>query len=233
MNAEIAEAKKSKAALNELIKSNAPLIHSIVKRYIGCGTEAEDLFQLGSIGFIKAVRDYDESFGTVFSTYAVPKIAGEIRRFLRDDGMVKVSRGVKEKSKKINAAEAAFEKEFGRAAKLSELSGLTGLEPEEIAMCAGASAQTFSLDAELDEDGFSLYDVVESRSSEDGIVEKMDMADALGSLPDHLKRVISLRWFHGLTQQKTAEILNVSQVQVSRYEKKAFSLMRKKLSEIT
>ncbi len=233
MNPEIAEAKKSKAALNELLRANSPLIHSIVKRYLGCGAEADDLFQLGSIGFIKAVRDFDDSFGTKFSTYAVPKIAGEIRRYLRDDGMVKVSRGIKEKSKKINAAEAAFEKRSGRAAKLSELSELTGLDPDEIILCAGVSAQAFSLDAELDEDGFSLYDVVENGSSEDSMVERIDMAEALDGLPENLKKIISLRFYHGLTQQKTAELLNVSQVQVSRYEKKAFSMMRKKLAEIT
>lgn len=218
-------------AMDKLIQDNSALIYSVVKRFIGRGVEAEDLYQLGSIGFVKAVRGYDLSFGTQFSTYAVPKITGEIKRFLRDDGIVKVSRGVRENISKINAAQAAFIKSEGREPRISDLARLTGLQAEEIAFCIDAPTTTVSLDAEMSE-GFSLYDTLQSSYDEQKLVERIALKEAIAQLDELWRKIILLRYFKGLTQQKTAEVLGMTQVQVSRIERRAFECMKRTLTVI-
>ena len=218
-----------KDAMEKLISDNSALIHSVIKRFYGRGVELEDLYQLGSIGFVKAVRGFDENFGTQFSTYAVPKIAGEIKRFLRDDGIIKVSRGIRENAAKINAAQAAFIKREGKEPRISDLSRLTGLQAEEIALCITAPISASSLDADMSE-GFTLYDSLQSNYDEQKLIEHIALKDAISQLDEQWRKIIMLRYFRGLTQQKTANVLGMTQVQVSRIEKRAFDSMRKTLA---
>lgn len=213
-------------AQTQLLEENEPLVWSIVRRYIGRGTEPEDLFQLGCIGFLKAVRGFDPAFGTQFSTYAVPKIAGEIRRFLRDDGAIKVSRTVKEHATLIRNARQKYITSFGREPTLSELSETLGLTVEDIALAETATATTESLQQACGEDGFTLESVLSVAGAEDDFLERLALREALASLPDKERQVLALRYFHGLTQAKTAEIIGVSQVQVSRIERNAILKLR-------
>ena len=209
-----------------LISENSGLIWSVAKRFVGRGAETEDLFQLGCIGFLKAVDGFDTQFGTQFSTYAVPKIAGEIRRFLRDDGAIKVSRGVKERAISIKIARNQLITALGREPTVQELSNQTGFSIEEIAVAESATACVESIQQATTEDGFSLENILSDTESEEILVEKMMLRQAIDRLPERESLVISLRYFHGLTQERVARVLNVSQVQVSRIEKKALFLLR-------
>ena len=181
-----------KSAGEDLITENAGLIWSVARRFLGRGAEADDLYQLGCLGFLKAVEGFDLSFGTQFSTYAVPKISGEIRRFLRDDGAIKVSRS----------------------------------SVEDIAFAETATSVTESISRETGEDGFTLENILSNTESEEAMVEKISLRQAICNLSEREATVIRLRYFHGLTQQRVAGVLAVSQVQVSRIEKKAISRLR-------
>ena len=220
-----------KAATEKLVEENSGLIWAVAKRYIGRGTEAEDLYQLGCLGFLKAVEGFDLDFGTQFSTYAVPKISGEIRRFLRDDGAVKVSRGLKEQAAAIKAARNALTNALGREPSVVEISRQTGFTPEEIALAETATAATESIQRECGEEGFSLEDVLTDTESEEKMVEKIALRQAIDRLPEREQMVIRLRYFHGLTQERVSRVLDVSQVQVSRIEKKAIGLLRELLQD--
>lgn len=213
-------------ASETLLLENTGLIWSIVRRYFGRGVDADDLYQLGCLGFLKALDGFDPAFGTQFSTYAVPKIAGEIRRFLRDDGTVKVSRSLKERAVKIKATRQRLMGELGREPTLQELSRDIGLEPEEIACAETATGATESIQRRSGEDGFALEDILTDGEMEEDIVERIALREAIGSLSEREQMVIKLRFFHGLTQDKTAKILGVSQVQISRIEKKALAALR-------
>ncbi len=213
-------------ASERLVTENAGLIWSVAKRFIGRGTDSEDLYQLGCLGFLKAVEGFDTEYGTQFSTYAVPKIAGEIRRFLRDDGAVKVSRTVKEQAQTIRSAHNALTLSLGREPTVGELSQRTGLTPEEIALAQTATASTESIQRGMGEDGFSLEDVLTDTESEERMVEKISLRQAIEKLPQRERTVIELRYFHSLTQERVSRVLNVSQVQVSRIEKKAIMTLR-------
>ena len=215
-----------KNAREDLVSENSGLIWSVARRFMGRGTEADDLYQLGCLGFLKAVEGFDLSFGTQFSTYAVPKIAGEIRRFLRDDGAVKVSRGIKEQAATIKSARNLLINALGREPTLQELSNQTGITPEEIAFAETATAATESINREAGEDGFTLESVLSNTESEDAMVEKISLRQAIEDLPEREATVIRLRYFHGLTQQRVSKVLEVSQVQVSRIEKKAILRLR-------
>lgn len=210
-----------------LIVDNSGLIWSIARRYFGRGVDPEDLYQLGCLGFLKAVDGFDTAFGTQFSTYAVPKIAGEIRRFLRDDGMIKVSRSLKERAAMIRQTRQKLTNALGREPTLSELSAETGLLPEEIASAETATGTTESIQKRSGEDGFALEDVLTEGEMEEKIVERIALREAIASLNEREQMVIRLRFFHGLTQDKTAKILGVSQVQISRIEKKALENLRR------
>lgn len=215
-----------RAAGEQLIVENSGLIWSIARRYFGRGVDPDDLYQLGCLGFLKAVEGYDTAFGTQFSTYAVPKIAGEIRRFLRDDGSVKVSRGLKERSAAIKMTRSRMTAELGREPTVGELSKEMGLTVEEIATAETATAATESIQRETGEDGFTLENVLTDSDTEEQLVERIALREAIGKLPEREALVINLRYFHGLTQERVARVLQVSQVQVSRIEKKALGHLR-------
>ena len=218
-------------ACTRLIEENAGLIWSIVRRYYGRGAEPEDLYQLGCLGFLKAVRGFDPAFGCQFSTYAVPKIAGEIRRFLRDDGAVKVSRGLKERAGTIRQARDRLSARLGREPALSELAAETGLSVEEIAAAEEASLPVASLQMEAGEEGFTLESMVGTEGMEEGVVERLALRGAIDSLPERERQVIFLRYYKNLTQDRAARVLGVSQVQVSRIERKAVEHLRERLGE--
>jgi RNA polymerase sporulation-specific sigma factor len=215
-----------RAAGEQLIVENSGLIWSIARRYFGRGVDPDDLYQLGCLGFLKAVEGYDTTFGTQFSTYAVPKIAGEIRRFLRDDGSVKVSRGLKERSAAIKMTRSRMTAELGREPTVGEISREMGLSVEEIATAETATAATESIQRETGEDGFTLENVLTDSDTEEQLVERIALREAIGKLPEREALVINLRYFHGLTQERVARVLQVSQVQVSRIEKKALGHLR-------
>ena len=209
-----------------LVNENSGLIWSVAKRFIGRGAEPDDLYQLGCLGFLKAVDGFDLAFGTQFSTYAVPKISGEIRRFLRDDGAVKVSRSIKEQAATIKSTRNSLTTALGREPTIQEISRQTGYSPEEIALAETATAATESIQRETGDEGFSLEDVLTDTESEERMVERIALRQAIDKLPERESMVIKLRYFHGLTQERVSRVLGVSQVQVSRIEKKALALLQ-------
>ncbi len=227
MDALLEQAKAGDRQAGEtLIQENSGLIWSIARRYFGRGTDPDDLYQLGCLGFLKAVEGFDPAFGTQFSTYAVPKIAGEIRRFLRDDGAVKVSRTLKEQAAAIKQARSRLLQDLNREPTLEELSQATGLSPEEIAMAETATAGPESIQRETGEEGFTLENVLTDTATEEQLLERIALNQAIANLPEREALVIRLRYFHGLTQDRVAKILGVSQVQISRIEKKALGRLR-------
>ena len=218
-----------KLAAEQLLTDNSGLIWSVAKRFIGRGTDTEDLYQLGCLGFLKAVDGFDLEYGTQFSTYAVPKISGEIRRFLRDDGAVKVSRSIKEQAATIKSVRSQLTASLGREPTIAEISQQTGFSPEEIALAETATAATESIQRETGEDGFTVENVLTDTESEENLVEKISLRQAIEKLPEQEKMVVMLRYFHGLTQERVARVISVSQVQVSRIEKKALGNLKKLL----
>ena len=217
-------------AAGRLVEQNAGLIWSVARRYFGRGADPDDLYQLGCVGFLKALEGFDTDYGTKVSTYAVPKIAGEIRRFLRDDGMVKVSRGIKEQAAQIHLARVRLEQRLGREPTLSELSRETGLEPEDIAYAETATGPAESLQRESGEDGFTLELVLGDFTAEERMVEHVALRALIEELPERERQVIALRYYHGLTQQSCARVLHVSQVQVSRLERRAVETLRARMA---
>ena len=218
-------------AAQQLVEENTGLIWSVARRFFGRGVEPDDLYQLGCVGFLKAIEGFDLSYGTQFSTYAVPKISGEIRRFLRDDGVVKVSRTIKEQAVKIRQARLLLEQRIGREPKMSELSAETGMSPEEIAFAETATGPADSIQRESGEDGFTLELVLGDFGAEDKMVEHVALRAAIEKLPEREKQVIALRYYHGMTQQASARVLHVSQVQISRLERRAVELLREMLKD--
>ena len=218
------------AALEDLVLENAGLIWSVAKRFSGRGMEMDDLYQLGCVGFIKAVQGFDLEFGTQFSTYAVPKISGEIRRFLRDDGAVKVSRGIKERAATIRTERNRLIVSLGREPTVSEIAESTGFTLEQIAVADTATAAVESIQQETGEEGFSLENILTDTESEETLLDRISLHQAVKELPERESMVIRLRYFHGLTQDRVSRILSVSQVQVSRIEKKALLRLKQALS---
>ncbi len=218
-----------KDAAARLVEENSGLIWSIARRYFGRGVDPDDLYQLGCLGFLKAIQGYDEEYGTQFSTYAVPKISGEIRRFLRDDGTVKVSRGVKERAMLIKSSRHSLEQTLGREPTLSELAADTGLDPVDIAGAETAVSPAESLQRESGDEGFTLEQVLGDGGQEEKLIERFALRESIKLLPEREQRVIELRYYHCLTQDKTAKVLGVSQVQISRLEKRAVEKLREML----
>ena len=219
-------------ACERLLLDNSGLIWSVARRYYGRGVDPEDLYQLGCLGFLKAVRGFDPEYGTRFSTYAVPKIAGEIRRFLRDDGAVKVSRTMKERAVTLGRSRQVLAQRLGREPTVSELADATGLEPEEIAAADTAAQTVASIHSEAGEDGFTLESVLGCQGGmEEELVERITLRQAIDALPERERMVILLRFYKNLTQDKAAKILQVSQVQVSRLERRAIVHLREQLSD--
>ena len=216
------------AAAAKVLEENSGLIWAVVRRYFGKGVEPDDLYQLGCLGFLKAVRGFDADYGTQFSTYAVPKIAGEIRRYLRDNGLIKVGRSLREQSISVYTTRERLRTALGREPLLSELSEATGLSPEEIAVAELAAAPPDSLQQE-NADGLTLESTLASPSTEGDLLERIALRAAIDSLPEKEKETILLRFYKGLTQQQCAKILQVSQVQISRLEKRAIEKLREKM----
>ncbi len=217
-------------ACQQVLCENKGLIWSVVRRYYGCGVEADDLFQLGCIGFIKAVKGFDLTYGTQFSTYAVPKIAGEIRRFLRDDGAIKVGRTIREKAQTLWSAKERLRQQLGREAKLSELSKEIGMSVEEIASVELATGAPESLQQQT-ADGLTLESTLGTVGPEENLVEKLALREAIDRLAQRERMTIILRYFRGMTQEQASRILRVSQVQVSRLERRAISNLKEMLKE--
>ena len=188
--------------------------------------EADDLYQLGCLGFLKAVRGFDFAYGTCFSTYAVPKIAGEIRRFLRDDGTIKVGRTIRERANLLYGVRERLRGELGREPVLSELAEATGLTAEEIARTELATDPPDSLQRET-EDGLALEGMLGTEAPEEGLVERIAVREAVDALPEKERMTILLRYFRGFTQEQTARVLKVSQVQVSRLERRGLERLRR------
>lgn len=212
-------------ACEQAVIENNGLIWSVVRRYYGRGVDPDDLYQLGCLGFLKAVNGFDFSYGTCFSTYAVPKIAGEIRRFLRDDGSIKVSRSIREQGQTLYTARERLRHELGREPTLSELTEITGFAVEEIAQIELATDTPESLQQETAE-GLTLEGVLGTEAPEEGLVERIALREAIDHLPEKERMTILLRYFKGLTQEKTARVLGVSQVQISRLERRGLERLR-------
>ncbi len=228
MRADLLSAAKQgdESACTQIISENTGLVWSIARRFFGRGTDPDDLFQLGCIGLIKAVRGFDEGYGTQFSTYAVPKILGEIRRFLRDDGNVKVSRTLRERAAKATMIADKLSLTLGRPSTISEIAEQMDLTPEEVSEAICAAEPVASLDGRTDDDSAAMEDFLGDGGMEDALIDRVSVNDALQKLPDREKEVIGLRYFRGLTQVNCAKILNVSQVQISRIEKRALAHLR-------
>ncbi len=219
------------AARDELIQKNMRLVWSVVQRFINRGYEPEDLFQIGCIGLLKSVDKFDLSYNVKFSTYAVPMIIGEIQRFIRDDGTVKVSRSLKEMSNKIRRAKDELSKVFGRTPTISEISEHLELTPEEIIMAQEASRTPSSIHEtvyENDGDPITLLDQIADHS-ESKWFEKIALKEAIALLDEREKLIVYLRYYKDQTQTEVAERLGISQVQVSRLEKKILSQMKSRM----
>ncbi|MEZ4357171.1 MAG: SigB/SigF/SigG family RNA polymerase sigma factor [Eubacteriales bacterium] len=204
-------------ATAELVERNYALVKSIAKRFFGRGIEAEDLIQIGCLGLIKAIKNYDSSFNVRFSTYAVPMIAGEIKRFLRDDGMIKVSRSVKEKSAIVFSANDTLKKELGRDPTVEEISSRTGISAEDIAVATEAVKAPLSIyQPAFDEDNSKtlIMDTVVGDMGE--MIDRIAIKEILSRLEPQERKLIFLRFFKDKTQTEIAEIIGISQVQVSR-----------------
>ena len=219
-----------KEAREKLVTDNLGLIWNIIKRFKGRGTEQEDLFQIGCIGLMKAIDRFDQTFGVCFSTYAVPMIIGEIRRFLRDDGMIKVSRTVKETAVRARQLQAKYEAAYGIEPTVCQLASLMQIAPEELASALSSSQEVESLQKTIyqsDGNAILLEDRLESKENEqEKLVNRLALKKVMCELPDQEQKIIIMRYYSGQTQVQTAKCLGISQVQVSRIEKRVLKKMR-------
>ncbi len=227
----ISLAKDGDAKAKEyVVNNNTGLVWSIVRKFLNRGTEAEDLFQIGCIGLIKAIDKFDAAFGVQFSTYAVPMIMGEIKRHLRDDGIIKVSRSLKELSVKARGVMDRLSKEMGREPTVREVAQSLEVSVEELVMALDATVMPESINAKIGEDGKELETILGCEENmEWDIVNKIAIKDALSSLTPRERQIIVMRYFKDKTQSQIAEQLGISQVQVSRIEKKVLAQMRDKI----
>ena len=223
-----------KEARNLLVEKNTGLVRSIVNRFISRGVDKEDLFQIGMIGLIKAIDYFDLQYDVRFSTYAVPMITGEIRRFLRDDGMVKVSRSIKDKRITVNRVRDRLAEKAGREPSLSEIVDASGLSMEDVLLAMNSSQEVESLHQTIyDGDGSSirLMDKLSIKGSEgDAALDRMMLADTLAALEEKERELIILRFYFDQTQSQIARRMGVSQVQVSRLEKRILKKMKMLIS---
>ncbi len=219
------------SAKEKLITFNSPLIKSVIKRYLNKGIEYDDLYQLGSMGFVKAINNYDPSFNVKFTTYAVPMIAGEIKRFLRDDGSVKVSRSVKRNAIMIKNYIAEYLKKFGENPSMEHLSKHFNIDKIDLVFTMEANTNPLSLNEQLDdgEDSITLFDKVADNFSVENYIDKLALRDMIEKLDAREKQVIIMRYYLDKTQSEIAKELGVSQVQVSRIENKVLKSMRENI----
>ncbi len=219
-------------AKEALIEHNVSLVKCIVKRYLGKGVDYDDLFQIACIGFLKAIAGFDESFGVKFSTYAVPMIAGEIKRFMRDDGSVKVSRAMKQTAKEMNAFVEEYTLAHGKQPQISVIAEKFGLDEAETVFVMGSSKMPVSLYSGTDYKDGKARELVETLPAEDrqeDWLDKMLLRGAIDELPEREKKIIVLRYFRDMTQSEVAEKIGVSQVQVSRIESRIIKEFKEKL----
>lgn len=229
MNTLAAEAgiKHGEKTAEELIAENTGLVHLAVRRFTFSGVEYEDLYQIGCIGLIKAAKAFDYSRGVCFSTYAVPVILGEIKRFLRDDGPVKVSRGLKERAIKLNKARAVLTVKLGREPTIGEIAESVGISSEEAVAAFDVLARPVSMDAPIaGDDDSPMYDILKDEDREEEKIEKLALSEALSILKPEERKLIVLRYFQNRTQAQTGEAMKMSQVQVSRMEAKILCRLR-------
>ena len=219
------------SALDEIVKSNMGLVRSIALRFRDRGTEYEDLVQIGSIGLMRAARSFDFSYGCMFSTYAVPLIIGEIRRFLRDDGMIKVSRSLKSQGAAAMRARENFISEQGRDPTVAELSQICGMTPDDLIASMEAVSPVHSLSETVGDNSTSLENfIADNDNAIDSLTDNIALHEALSKLTKFQRQIVELRYFKELSQQKTGEILGITQVKVSREEKKILEILRKNLA---
>lgn len=222
-----------KEARDQLVLDNMGLIWSIVRRFQGRGYEMEDLFQIGSIGLLKAIDKFDLSYEVRFSTYAVPLITGEVKRFLRDDGMIKVSRSLKEMGMKARTAQETLTYSLGREPTVEEIAREIGVSKEEVAASMEAGAEVESLYKAVqkqDESGLCLMDKIEDQNQDhEKLLNHMVLKELISQLGDKEKEIILRRYYENQTQSEIAKVLNISQVQVSRLEKRILKKMRERL----
>lgn len=220
-------------AKESLLSENVNLIKSIVKRYLNKGVEYDDLFQLASMGLLKAINGFDESFGVKFSTYAVPMIAGEIKRFMRDDGSIKVSRTIKAAAKEINAFVQSYTAEHGVQPTVKIISQKFNMPESEVVFTMGSSHMPLSIYTQSDykdEKSQYLLDKLSSDDKQEELIDKMELRSAIANLSERDRKVIMLRYFRDMTQSEVANMLGVSQVQISRIENRIMETFRKKLT---
>lgn len=229
----IAKAKDNdEFAKEKLIEENSPLIKSVVKRFLNKGIEYDDLYQLGSLGFLKAINNFDSSFNVKFSTYAVPMIAGEIKRYMRDTGVMKISRSVKTLSFKINRFVDDYSAKFDKSPTVEEIAEAMGVDAQEVVYAMESSRQILSLNMDVsDGDGKqqSLEEKVSDVNPFDNVVDNMVLYKAISKLSEREKKIIMLRYFRDKTQKEVSLVLGVSQVQISRLENKIIEKIKKYL----
>ena len=228
------KAKEGDAGAKEtLMNNNVLLIKSIVKRFIGKGVEYDDLYQLGCVGFLKAIKNFDEKYGVVISTYAVPMIIGEIKRFLRDDGTIKISRIIKSQAQTINRYVQERSASGGEPPTLDEICAALNMEREDVVLALDSTKMPLSLHESVDdgsgEKGVELIDKIPSPEKEDDMVDKILLKSLIEKLPEREKKVIIMRYYRDNTQSEIAEALGVSQVQISRIENKIIKQFKTEL----
>ncbi len=221
-----------KLATEELVRTNLGLVYGIARRFMGRGTELDDLTQIGSVGLLKAIRSFDESRGCAFSTYAVPLIFGEIRRFLRDDGPIKVSRVTKQLGARLVAERERRQAAVGEDVRIEELAAACGVSVYEAATALDAVSPVASLSDPIgsDEDAATLEQRIVDTEENERIFDKIALAAAIKKLPEQRQKIILLRYFRDFSQEETAHRLGLSQVKVSREEKKILTILREELS---
>lgn len=220
------------AAKEQLLNENANLMKSIVRRYLGKGTEYDDLYQLAGIGLLKAIAGFDEAYAVKFSTYAVPMIAGEIKRFLRDDGSIKVSRTIKQKSKELSAYIASYTAEHGESPAVRQLAEVFSMEESDVVFILDSSKMPLSLYAQgdyKDEQTQELIERIPSKDFQEEWLDKLQLKSAIEKLSERERRIILLRYFRDMTQSEVAREIGVSQVQISRIESRILEEFKKQL----
>lgn len=221
-----------RSACEELVTKNSPLIKSVIRRYKNKGVEYDDLYQLGCVGFIKAVRNFSTQYEVRFSTYAVPMIAGEVKRFLRDDGPIKVSRGTKTTAIKIARFVEEYKRDRGESPTIETIAAQFEIEPQEAVFIMGSGKHPVSIYEKTDDDSSrSLLDKLQTGENDEEKLDRMMLKQVIGELPPRDKKIILLRYFADKTQSEVARALNVSQVQISRLESKILVKLREHFAD--
>ncbi len=220
----------SEEAKTRILTENSPLIKSVIRRFKNKGVEYEDLYQLGSIGFLKAIKNFSPDFGVKFSTYAVPMVAGEVKRFLRDDGYIKVSRSTKSLAAKIAYFTQTYKNENRTSPKIEEIAAAFGIEAQEVVFAMDSAKFPISIyDKSDDEHSQSIFEKLASDETSDDNLDKIILKDIIEKLDEREKKIIVLRYFRDKTQSEVARVLKVSQVQVSRFESKILDKLKTEL----